>query len=118
MFASMLDGEEYQDALICYASRPEPGKDRDYEMTLMSLLTPAGYQWQVTSCRNVPDTAARYLEQRAGQVCKDKIQGLSLLHSGYRFYWLEKIAPGDLSGMKRELDELWKNFDALVGAQK
>lgn len=116
-FTSVVDGEEYLDPLICYASRPVQSKGGDFEITLMKAWNGGAYIWRLDSLRNLSEQVEALICNRVQEI--EAIQGVSLFQSGYRFYWLESASSHELVKIKSELDELWGVInDSVNGKSK
>jgi hypothetical protein len=108
-YTSIVDGDEYMDPLICYASRPSQSREPDYEVTLMKVWKNGAYIWRLDSMRNLSEEIECLISKRAEEI--GIIQGVSFIPSGYRFYWLESASPDELVKLVKELDDLWREVN-------
>ncbi len=115
-FTSIVDGEEYLDPLICYASRPVQSKGQDFEITLMKVWKDGEYIWRLDSLRNLSEQTEALVTKRVQDI--SSIQGVSFFQAGYRFYWLEAASTDELEKVAATLDELWGLINADSGKGK
>lgn len=113
-FTTIIDGEEYEDSLICYSSRPVTNGVKDYEVTLMQLWRGKAYEWELKSCRNFSEAAVDVIKNSVDSLGEGKIHGVTLYQSGYRFYWLENTDEQSLIESTRSLGELWERCNKLA----